>query len=543
MDPKLYKAVMSGDQNSFNELVKLDPSILLKVTTSQEDTALHVAAKFKRKQLTEEILKLEPSLVYQKNSKGDTPLHIAARLGSEETVEFFIDFSNKTSAAKSPQVVEGQSASQEKLVKMVNLEKETALHEAVQNYHRRVVEMLIKEDPELTELTNGAGESPLFIAVDRKFVDIAKLILLADHRCSFDGRNNMNALHAAVVRSKSEVRKLFPYLTVLILEHPPKKITDLKAFADANCFKNIFINVPFILINLVLPSRINEGFIKALLEKQPSSIMKLDDYGWTPLHYAAYLGKSNILKLFLTYEYPNNNDEKAAIPSPDSLATIRDKSGMTILHVAAKVGRVNILKLLAKLCPDIWDVQDDKGRTALHLAVENRESKAVKFIMKTKLSDGLVNEQDYEGNTPMHVAATQGYQSIFELFKRDKRVDKAIPNKNGLGVLDLIRLNEDLTLNQKCWMGFSAARKGSLASLEWTMEREGENIRVFKKRKPRHPQKLIPYAGEERPAAKDREEEEEEEEEKEDAESPAEVAENMVESLVETSFTLLYSSK
>lgn len=191
------------------------------------------------------------------------------------------------------------------------------------------------------------------------------------------------------------------------------------------------------------------GFIKALLEKQPSAILKVDDYGWTPLHYAAYLGKSNILKLFLSYENPN--DEKSIVPSPDSLATIRDKSGRTILHVAAKEGKVKILKMLSKLCPDIWDVQDDKGQTALHLAVENRESDAVKFILKTKLSDGLVNEQDYEGNTPMHVAAIQGYQSIFELFKRDKRVDKAIPNKYGLGVLDLIRLNEDLTLNQKVW--------------------------------------------------------------------------------------------
>lgn len=201
MDPKLYKAVMSGDQDSFNELTKLDPSILLKVTTSQEDTVLHVAAKFKQKEMAEKILQLQPSVVYQRNSKGDIPLHIAARLGSEETVELFIGFSNKTWASR--EVVEGELADQEKLVRMVNLKKETALHEAVKNYHYRIVEMLIKEDPELTELKNDAGESPLFLAVDRKLVDIAKLILQAD-QCCFDGRNNMNALHAAVVRSKSE---------------------------------------------------------------------------------------------------------------------------------------------------------------------------------------------------------------------------------------------------------------------------------------------------------------------------------------------------
>ncbi|XP_022720033.1 ankyrin-3-like [Durio zibethinus] len=482
MDPKLYKAVMSGDKNPFNELTKLDPSILLKVTISQEDTILHVAAKFKQKELAEEILKLQPSLVYQRNSKGDTPLHIAARLGSEEAVEFFIDFWNKTPSA-SREVVEG-ALTEEKLLRMVNLEKETALHEAVKNYHYRVVEMLIKEDPELAEFTNNAGESPLFLAVDRKFVNIAKLILQVD-QCSFDGRNNMNALHAAVVRSKSEVRKLFPYLATLILEHPPQAIADLKAYADLNCFMNLF-NIPFILINLVWPSRINTAFIKGLLEKHASGILKVDDYGWTPLHYAAFLGKSNILKLFLTYE----SDDEKPISSPDSIASIGDKEGMTILHVAAKEGRVKILKILAKLCPDIWDIQDNKGRTALHLAVENEETRAVKYILKTKLSDGLVNEQDNEGNTPMHIAAIQGYQSIFELFKWDKRVDKAIANKKGLGVLDMIRLNEDLTLNEKCWMGFSAARRGSLASLECTIDR-GQDMHVFKTSKPKHPQKIL----------------------------------------------------
>ncbi|KAK6243315.1 hypothetical protein QUC31_009724 [Theobroma cacao] len=489
MDSKLYKAVMSGDRTSFSELIELDPSILLKVTT-QEDTVLHVAAKFNQKKMAEEILKTQPSLVHQRNSKGNTALHVAARLGSEEMVKFFIDFSNISSASRG---VEGGAEVEEKLLRrMVNLEKETALHEAVKNDRYRVVNMLIKEDPGLTGFTNDAGESPLFLAVDRKLKYIAKLILQVDE-CSFDGRNNMNALHAAVVRSKSEVRKLFPYLAMLLMEHPPKAIADLKAYADLNCFRNIF-NIPYILINWVLPTRISKAFIKALLKKHPSAIEKCDDYGWTPLHYAAFLGKSNILNLFLTYE---SDDENKAV-SVDSVARIRDREGMTILHVAAKAGRVKALKILAKLCPDIWDMQDNKGRTALHLAADNGEVRAVKFILiKTrKLSNGLVNEQDYEGNTPMHLAAIQGFQSIFELFKRDKRVDKAICNKKGLGILDMIRLHEDLTINEKCWMGLSAARKGSLSSLECTIHRKEQDISVFTTRKSKHPQKPLHFASE-----------------------------------------------
>ena len=92
------------------------------------------------------------------------------------------------------------------LLRMGNLEKDTALHEAVRNGHFDIVGLLIRGDPELTLLTNSAGESPLFLAVDRAFYKIAFHILDAVNvpECSYGGRNKMNVLHAAVITGKGE---------------------------------------------------------------------------------------------------------------------------------------------------------------------------------------------------------------------------------------------------------------------------------------------------------------------------------------------------
>ncbi|KAK7828283.1 hypothetical protein CFP56_030430 [Quercus suber] len=85
---------------------------------------------------------------------------------------------------------------------MGNLEKDTALHDAVRNDHFDIIELLIRELPRLTSLTNNAGESPLFLAVDRAFYKISPHILEEAANvpgCLYGGRNKMNVLHVAVI--------------------------------------------------------------------------------------------------------------------------------------------------------------------------------------------------------------------------------------------------------------------------------------------------------------------------------------------------------
>ena len=146
MDPKLYKAVRTSNIDSLQELASSDSTLLLQVT-EQKDNILHVAAKYDLKEMAEKIIELSPlvSLVNQKNSKGDTPLHIAARSGSLETAQILINCAN----CMSREIEAG-----ERLIRMVNQKKDTALHEAARNGHRLTAELLIKEDHESTLFTN-----------------------------------------------------------------------------------------------------------------------------------------------------------------------------------------------------------------------------------------------------------------------------------------------------------------------------------------------------------------------------------------------------
>ena len=122
--------------------------------------------------------------------KGDTPLHIAASLGHLEMTKVLLE------CAKDQRVIEANTP----LIEMVNLERDTVLHAAVRNGHHQIVELPIDEDQGLTLLTNNAGESPLFVAVDRRFEKIIDSIPTATPKCSYKGRKGMNVMHAAVIR-------------------------------------------------------------------------------------------------------------------------------------------------------------------------------------------------------------------------------------------------------------------------------------------------------------------------------------------------------
>ncbi|KAK4596510.1 hypothetical protein RGQ29_014521 [Quercus rubra] len=188
MNPELYRAASSGDLSFFERFAN---SETLVDVTIEKSTVLHVAVQCNHPQVAQKLVVLRPSLLYQTNSKGDTPLHVAARVGSHSMVKFLVEH------IKSLDVEIGG----QKILSMVNLVKDTALHVAVRYGKSEVVEDLIKEDPKLAMFINNAGESALFLAVDRKFYNIASQILSAAPECSLAGRDGMNVLHAIAIRS------------------------------------------------------------------------------------------------------------------------------------------------------------------------------------------------------------------------------------------------------------------------------------------------------------------------------------------------------
>ena len=197
MNPQVFKAASSDDSSFFENLAGSDPnsSTLLQVTI-EKNTVLHVALQFKKIEAAKKIVNLSPSLVYETNSNGDTPLHVAATVGISSIVKLLIDQAKK---------LDVETGGRQKLLSMVNQDGDTVLHVAVRYGNFDVVKELINEnDPaELAKQVNNAGESALFLAVDRQHYDMASYILSAAPDCSYAGRHGMNVLHALVIHTSS----------------------------------------------------------------------------------------------------------------------------------------------------------------------------------------------------------------------------------------------------------------------------------------------------------------------------------------------------
>ncbi|KAL0005497.1 hypothetical protein SO802_013058 [Lithocarpus litseifolius] len=375
MDDILFNAAISANDRFFeenrDEILNLEQG-----TEGRNSTILHVAAKFGNVQIMKRVLDLKPSLLYKTNCEGNTALHIAASLGHSDMTKLLIMYANR-------QEVEMRK----ELLRKQNRENSTALHEAIKYNHYAIVELLIREDSGLTLFTNIYGESPLFLAVDRRFYQIALHIIETVADCDYGGRNGKNVLHSAVI------------------------------------------------------NRVKSDFVHKILEKFPDAILKEDDSGRIPLHYAAHIGSVDVVELFLQKN--------------DSVAYKTDKEGMSALHSSAKKGNGGVMRAIIKRCPYACELLDKKRRTALHFAVESGSIIAVNILLKELAFGDLINEKEKDGNTAFHLAAINRHYRILARLARDRRVDKLAMNEERMITAEIVQLdNQLLPLEKKLIIRF-----------------------------------------------------------------------------------------
>ncbi|RVW26965.1 Ankyrin repeat-containing protein [Vitis vinifera] len=298
MDPQLYKAAAGGKTKYDLRQILKNFHDLGDELTPMENTVLHIAAQFGKQKCVDLILKehSDSSLLRRVNKHGDTPLHLAAREGYQKVVEALIH------AAKpqppQPSDIENGVEFHEGMLRTMNQEGDTALHEAVRYRHPKVVKLLIKEDAKFTYGPNHKGNTPLYMAAERGFDDLVDIILensvtSSDHR----GLKGRTALHAAVISKHPEM-------------------------------------------------------VYKILEWKKELIKEVDDNGWSPLHCAAYLGYTSIARQLL---------DKSEHESQVIYLGIKEFDNMTALHIAASRGHKGVAKLLASSYPDCCEQVDDKA--------------------------------------------------------------------------------------------------------------------------------------------------------------------------------------
>nr|POE81157.1 ankyrin repeat-containing protein [Quercus suber] len=146
-----------------------------------------------------------PPLLWKANAKDETPLHIAARYGHAAIVDVLI----KRARERAPQedLENGvNNAAVQMMLEMTNNEKDTALHEAVRGNHLKVVEQLTEEGRNFSYSQNDAGETPLYIAVERNYKEVAFHILETCTSPAHDGPLGRTTLHAADSSNCTQLR-------------------------------------------------------------------------------------------------------------------------------------------------------------------------------------------------------------------------------------------------------------------------------------------------------------------------------------------------
>ncbi|KAF5948789.1 hypothetical protein HYC85_014746 [Camellia sinensis] len=162
--------------------------------------------------------------------------------------------------------------------------------------------------------------------------------------------------------------------------------------------------------------------MEALVRAKPELIKEADHHGRTPLYYAASMGDRRTVQRLLQLH--------------TDIVYMSDQDGLSPLHVAASRGHTNIIKEIIQCCPDSGELLDLRGQNTLHFAVLGGKSSVVRYILETTELEGLINQTDNDGNTPLHLATRERKSWIARYLIWDERVDQRAKNNIGQTAID-----------------------------------------------------------------------------------------------------------
>ncbi|KAH7851645.1 hypothetical protein Vadar_014664 [Vaccinium darrowii] len=441
-------------------------------TTANRNTSLHVAAQFGQLQCVAAILEACPSMLGLVNIRGETPLHMAAREGYADIVKELIECAKKVEQ----ELESGFGGEAKKMLRATNVDRDTALHLAVRNCRLKkdkyleVIKLLTKEDREFEHPANHDEETPLYLAAERGIVDVVVMLLKTCTSPTYGGPGGRTALHAATFNLRDRV-------------------------------------------------------LNKLLDWKQELIKDPDAYGWTPLHSAARYGNVKAVKKLL------EKDKSVAYVAANG------DEGNTALHIAAAVGEVNVMAGILSYCPDCWEMVNSKGQNILHIAAYYERDQTANFILKTKrpwMNHLLINQKDNEGNTPLHVLASNRINKLLREYPgADMYADFYAVNYETWTPLDV----ECGEVNSKDWPrpilrsnGRATVRKDRERIIEWRMSMKQTEQEKEERRKEERGKK----EEQEKEEREEKEEQEKEEQEKKEEREKEERRHKRVEGVTKT---------
>ncbi|XP_040384824.1 ankyrin repeat-containing protein ITN1-like isoform X1 [Oryza brachyantha] len=168
--------------------------------------------------------------------------------------------------------------------------------------------------------------------------------------------------------------------------------------------------------------------VDLILKWKPSLAGQVDVDGSSPLHFASSDGDRSIVSAIV----------RAA---PPATVFSKDSDGLSAIHVAARMGHHHVVKELVKAWPDAAELRDGHGRTFLHAAAKNGHASVISLAIKNPMLAGLINAQDKDGNTALHLAvasaASPVSKGLAKLLSAGETLRTNIMNNDGCTPFDL----------------------------------------------------------------------------------------------------------
>ncbi|KAF7005406.1 hypothetical protein CFC21_020532 [Triticum aestivum] len=347
MDRRLLKAATSGDSASMQAMASQDLSILLG-TTPQGNTCLHISSIHGHEGFCVDVIALEDSLLAQTNLDGETPLVAAVRSGSVAVASALL----------------GRYRVRRLSEAILEKDKDgcSALHHAICSGDTELALELIEAEPALSKGVNNFGDSPMYVAAARDLTSVA-LRLLEIGDSDHGGQFGYNALHSAVRNGNSVI-------------------------------------------------------VKRIMAKRPGLAKEAHKRGYTPMCTAMYRDKIDMLRLLLEHD--------------PALGYDMTSDGYSLLQVAAHAGHVATARELLKHCPDAPCRGARVERwTCLHTSVYYGHLDFVKFVLATPQLGKLVNMQDNKGRTALHLAVENCDPKVVAALLSHKDTHTHVMNNNG----------------------------------------------------------------------------------------------------------------
>ncbi|KAK7809545.1 protein accelerated cell death 6, partial [Quercus suber] len=157
-DRRLFQATSNGDLQFFEKLT--DPNTLLQVTI-EKNIVLHVAVQFDQLEAARKIVHLNSRLVYEANPKGNTPVHVAARVGRGG--QFRMD-RRLFQATSNGDLQFFEKLTDPNTLLQVTIEKNIVLHVAVQFDQLEAARKIVHLNSRLVYEANPKGNTPVHVA-------------------------------------------------------------------------------------------------------------------------------------------------------------------------------------------------------------------------------------------------------------------------------------------------------------------------------------------------------------------------------------------